>query len=113
VSEAEAAAPDFHLLLDPEEVPAVARAVRLLLSDEAHQPAIRALAREVLAGLEAEPGERAVLSLPLTAAQMKITHSAVRLLIGDLQRGQAHEREILQRVMGKLPDEHVMRAIEL
>jgi hypothetical protein len=113
VSEAEAAAPDFHLLLDPEEVPAVAQALRLLISDEAHQPTIRGLAREVLAGLEAEPGARGVLTLPLSAAQMKITHSAVRLLVGDLQRGQAHEREILQHVLGKLPDEHVMRAIEL
>jgi hypothetical protein len=44
---------------------------------------------------------------------MKITHSAVRLLINDLQREQADEREILWRIVGKLPDEHVMRAIEL
>jgi hypothetical protein len=113
VSDEEAAPPDFHLLLDREEVPAVAQALRLLIADEAHQPTIRALAREVLAGLEAEPGERGVLSLPLSATQMKITHSAVRLLVGDLQRGQAQERETLQQVIDKLPDEHVMRAIEL
>jgi hypothetical protein len=44
---------------------------------------------------------------------MKITHSAVRLLINDLQREQHVERQILWRIIEKLPDEHVMRAIEL
>jgi hypothetical protein len=44
---------------------------------------------------------------------MKITHSAVRLLRSDLQREQASEREILRRILDKLPDEHTMRAIEL
>jgi hypothetical protein len=113
MSEPEASPADYHLLLDPEEVPVAAQAIRLLISDEAHQPQIRGLAREVLAGLDAEAGERGVLSLALTAPQMKITHSAVRLLIDDLQREQADEREILWRIIGKLPDEHVMRAIQL
>jgi hypothetical protein len=44
---------------------------------------------------------------------MKITHSAVKLLLDDLQRGQAQEREILRHIVAKLPDEHTMRAIEL
>jgi hypothetical protein len=113
MSEQDAAAADYHLLLDRDEVPVAAQAIRLLISDEAHQPLIRGLAREVLAGLEEPPDERGVLSLPLTAPQMKITHSAVRLLIDDLQREQAHEREILWQIVGKLPDEHVMRAIQL
>ena len=47
----------YHLLLDPAEVPVTASALRLLISDEAHQPEIRRLAREVLAELEAEPDE--------------------------------------------------------
>ena len=110
---AEETDPDYHLLLDGDEVPVAASAVRLYLSDEAHQPEIQALGREVLAGLEGEPGERGVLSLPLSAKQMKIVFFAVRLLINDLQREQADEREILWRIIGKLPDEHVMRAIEL
>jgi hypothetical protein len=113
VSEAEETAPDYHLLLDPDEVPVTGSAVRLYLSDEAHQPEIQAIGREVLSGLEAEPGENDVLSMPLTAKQMKIVFFAVRLLINDLQREQADEREILWRVLGKLPDEHVMRAIEI
>jgi hypothetical protein len=111
--QAEETPPDYHLLLDADEVPVTASAVRLYLGDEAHQPEIQALGREVLAGLEAPPGERGVLSLPLSAKQMKITFFAVRLLINDLQREQADEREILWRVITKLPDEHVMRAIEL
>ena len=113
MSEAEETAPDYHLLLDPEEVPAAASALRLYLGDEAHQPEIQAIGREVMAGLEGEPGERGVLSLPLSARQMKIVFFSVRLLINDLQREQAGEREILWRILEKLPDEHVMRAIEL
>jgi len=105
--------PDYHLLLDPDEVPVAASAMRLYLGDEAHQPEIQALGREVLVRFEDEPGERGVLSVPLSAKEMKIVFFAVRLLINDLQRGQAGEREILWRIIEKLPDEHVMRAIEL
>ena len=57
--------------------------------------------------------ERGRLTVALSPPQMKIAHSAVRLLVNDLQREQAEEREALQRILGKLPDEHVMRAIEL
>jgi hypothetical protein len=103
--------PVYHLLLDTEEVPQAAHALRLLISDEAHEPQIRRLAREVLAELEAAPDARGVLSVPLAARQMKITHSALRLLLNDLQREQADEREILRRILEKLPDEHTMRAI--
>jgi hypothetical protein len=35
----------------------------------------------------------------------------VRLLLNDLQREQADERELLRRILDKLPDEHTMRAI--
>ncbi len=110
---AEETAPDYHLLLDGDEVPVAASALRLYISDEAHQPEIQALGRQALAGLEGEPDEFGVLSLPLSAKEMKIVFFAVRLLINDLQREQAGEREILWRIIGKLPDEHVMRAIEL
>jgi hypothetical protein len=91
--------PAYHLLLDADEVPQAAHALRLLISDEAHEPGIRRLAREVLAELERGPGERDILTVTLAPQQMKITHSAVRLLLNDLQRGQA--------------DEHTMRAIEI
>jgi hypothetical protein len=115
MSDAGAAEPEpvYHLFLDPEEVPVAASAVRLLISDEAHEPQIRRLAREVLGGLEQTPGASGRLTLTLEAQQMKIAHSALRLLLNDLQRGQADEREILRAILEKLPDEHTMRAIEL
>jgi hypothetical protein len=105
--------PAYHLFLEHEEVPVAASALRLLISDEAHEPQIRRLAREVITALEGEPDERGRLTVALGPEQMKITHGAVRLLLNDLQRGQAAEREILHAILDKLPDEHTMRAIEL
>ncbi len=105
--------PPYHLLLDAGEVPVTAGALRLLISDEAHEPEIRRLAREVLLELEAAPDATGKLTVSLAPRQMKITHTAVRLLFDDLQTGQASEREILRRILDKLPDEHTMRAIVL
>jgi len=112
-SPAAEAEPAYHLLLDGEEAPVAASALRLLISDEAHEPVIRGLARDVLDGLQVTPGEREHLTLTLSPPQMKITYSAVKLLLNDLQREQAAEREILWRILKKLPDEHTMRAIQL
>jgi hypothetical protein len=111
VSESEPNA--YHLFLGPDEVPVVAHALRLLISDEAHEPQIRRLARDVLASLQATPDERGRLRVTLGPGQMKITHTAVRLLLDDLQREQAPERELLRSILDKLPDEHTMRAIAL
>ena len=105
--------PPYHLFLDMDEVPVAASALRLLISDEAHEPQIRALAREVLVALEQPADSEGMLTVTLAPQQMKITHSAVRLLLNDLQRGQAPEREVLRSILEKLPDEHTMRAIEL
>lgn len=105
--------PPYHLFLDEREVPMVAHALRLLISDEAHEPQIRRLAREVIASLEGPADAQGLLTVSLAPQQMKITHSAVRLLLNDLQREQASEREILHGILAKLPDEHTMRAIEL
>ncbi len=104
--------PGFHLFLDGAEVPVAASALRLLISDEAHEPAIRGLAREVLASLDDAPAD-GLLTVELTPPQMKITFSAVKLLLNDLGREQAGEREILRAILGKLPDEHTMRAIQV
>jgi hypothetical protein len=110
---ANAPEPAYHLFLAPEEATVAATAVRLLISDEAHEPQIRQLAREVLAGLAQSPGADGRLTVPLAPEQMKIIHSAVRLLLNDLQREQADERDTLRGILDKLPDEHTMRAIEL
>jgi hypothetical protein len=105
--------PAYHLFLDREEIPVCASALRLLISGEAHEPQIRRLARAVLANLEAEPDERGKLTVALSPEQMKIAHTALKLLLDDLQRGQAEERKVLRRVLDKLPDEHTIRAIML
>lgn len=103
----------YHLFLDAEEVPPLTRAVRLLISDEAREPVIRGIGRELLTLLQAEPDASGKVTVPLTPEQMKIAHSATHLLLDDLQREQADERELLRRVIEKLPDEHTMRAIQL
>ena len=103
----------FHLLLDAGEPPLVAHALRLMISDEAHQPQIRTLARDVLAELERAPAEGAPLSVALSAPQMKITHGALRGLLNDLGREQADERAALRAILDKLPDEHSIRAITI
>jgi len=105
--------PPYHLFLDAGEVPMAAHALRLLISDEAHEPDIRRLAREVIAGLEEPSDAQGMLVVSLTPQQMKITHTALRLLLKDLQRGQADEIAVLSGILEKLPDEHTMRAIEL
>jgi hypothetical protein len=105
--------PGYHLFLERDEVPVAASALRLLISDEAHEPTIRALAREVLAALEGRTDEAGLLTVALTPQQMKITFSAVKLLLNDLGREQAEERDLLRGILGKLPDEHTMRAIQL
>src|SRR5580704_17463076 len=99
----EVSAPSYHLFLDFEEVPVAASALRLLISDEAHEPDIRRLAREVLVELEALPDENGVLTVSLTPQQMKITYSAVKLLLNDLQREQHDEIDILRSILDKLP----------
>lgn len=105
--------PAYHLFLDAEEVPPLERAVRLLISDEAREPVIRGIGREVLTLLRQTPEAGGKLTVPLSAEQMKIAHSAAHLLLDDLQREQADERDLLRRVIEKLPDEHTMRAIQL
>lgn len=106
--------PPFHLLLEPQEARVTRTALGLLLEDERRVPEFRPHARDVLAEIEALSGRpEGVLTLPLTPQQMKVTHTAVKLLFDDLQRDQADERELLRSILEKLPDEHTMRAIEL
>ncbi len=117
-----AAEPAYHLLLEPAEAAIAARALHLLIADEAHAPDIRALARAVLALLgesdgagegQAAPEFGTMLPVPLTAPQMKITHTAVKLLLDDTQRDQEDERRLLWAILERLPDEHSIRAIEI
>ena len=59
-----------------------------------------------------QPGEIAY-RLDLTAAQLKIVHTALKVLRDDLGH---HERDVLHvvtSVLDKLPGEHEIRAIDL
>jgi hypothetical protein len=104
----------YHLFVSPEEVPVAVTALRLLISDEAHEPGIRQLAREVIERLTSKPlTDDAVLTVSLSPPAMKITHTALKLLLDDLGREQSDERRVLRQILDKLPDEHAIRAIEL
>jgi hypothetical protein len=51
--------------------------------------------------------------LNLSAAELKVTHTALKSLFDDLGHDEADIREIVRAVLAKLPDEHSIRAIDL
>jgi hypothetical protein len=51
--------------------------------------------------------------LDLTAVELKITHTALHSLLDDLGHEEHDVQAIVRRVLGKLPDEHSIRAIRL
>ena len=59
-----------------------------------------------------QPGETAY-RLQLTAAELKVTHTALKSLFDDLGHDEADVREVVRGVLAKLPDEHSIRAIDL
>ena len=59
-----------------------------------------------------QPGEIAY-RLELTAAELKVTHTALKSLIDDLGHDEHDVKEVVDRVLAKLPDEHSIRAIDL
>jgi hypothetical protein len=59
-----------------------------------------------------QPGEVAY-RLELTAAQMKIVHTALKSLFDDLGRDQHDVKGVVAAVLDKLPGEHDIRAIDL
>jgi hypothetical protein len=59
-----------------------------------------------------QPGEIAY-HLELTAAQMKIVHTALKSLYDDLGREQHDVKDVVAAVLAKLPGEHDIRAIDL
>jgi hypothetical protein len=59
-----------------------------------------------------QPGDIAY-HLNLTAAELKIVHTALRSLLDDLGHEENDIRRVVASVLDKLPDEHDMRAIDL
>lgn len=51
--------------------------------------------------------------LELTAAQLKITHSALRAMLADFGHDQPDVHRLIREVLAKLPDEASIRAIDI
>jgi hypothetical protein len=51
--------------------------------------------------------------LELTAAQLKIVHTALRSLYDDLGHEEHEVKQVVAAVLDKLPGEHEIRAIDL
>jgi hypothetical protein len=51
--------------------------------------------------------------LQLTAAQLKVTHTALKSLFDDLGHEERDVQDVVREVLAKLPDEHDVRAIDL
>ena len=58
------------------------------------------------------PGEVAY-RLELTAAQLKVTHAALKSYLDDFGHDERDVHRIVHEVLEKLPDEHSIRAIDL
>jgi hypothetical protein len=59
-----------------------------------------------------QPGETAY-RLELTAAQLKIVHTALKSLADDLGHEEHDVGQVVASVLAKLPGEHEIRAIDL
>ena len=51
--------------------------------------------------------------LELTAAQLKVTHTALKSLLDDFGHEEHDVQAVIHEVLAKLPDEHDIRAIDL
>jgi hypothetical protein len=51
--------------------------------------------------------------LELTAAQLKVTHTALKSLFDDLGHEERDVQDVVREVLAKLPGEHAIRAIDL
>ncbi len=59
-----------------------------------------------------QPGETAF-RLQLTAAQLKIVHTALKSLFDDLGHEESDVKQVVASVLDKLPGEPEIRAIDL
>jgi hypothetical protein len=59
-----------------------------------------------------QPGE-IVFRLDLTAAELKLTHTALKSLLDDYGHDEHDVIALIRGVLDKLPDEHSIRAIDL
>jgi len=59
------------------------------------------------------PGADINYHLELTPEQLKVTHTALKSLLDDFGHDEKLVGRVIHEVLGKLPDEHSIRAIQL
>ena len=59
------------------------------------------------------PWDEPAFRLELTAAQLKVTHTALKIYFDDLGHKEADVQGVVLEVLSKLPSEHDIRAIDL
>ena len=57
--------------------------------------------------------EDTAFDLELTPAQLKVTHTALKIFYDDLGHEEHDVQRVVAEVLDKLPDEHAIRAIDL
>ena len=59
------------------------------------------------------PADEPVLDLQLTAAEMKVTYTALKAYYDDFGRDASELHALVRGILDRLPGEHDMRAIDL
>jgi hypothetical protein len=59
------------------------------------------------------PWDQPAFRLDLTAAQLKVTHTALKIYFDDLGHEERDVQGVVLEVLSKLPSEHDVRAIDL
>jgi hypothetical protein len=59
------------------------------------------------------PWDEPAFRLELTAAQLKVTHTALKVFFDDLGHEERDVQAVILEVLGKLPSEPEIRAIDL
>jgi hypothetical protein len=59
------------------------------------------------------PWDEPAYRLELTAAQLKVTHTALKVFFDDLGHEERDVQGVILEVLSKLPSEHDVRAIDL
>src|SRR4051794_31342793 len=59
------------------------------------------------------PWDEPAFRLELTAAQLKVTHTALKVFFDDLGHKERDVQAVVLQVLSKLPSEHDIRAIDL
>lgn len=59
------------------------------------------------------PADEPVIDLQLTAAEMKVTYTALKTMFDDFGREQTDLHQLVRGILDRLPSEHDMRAIDL